>query len=204
MNFEVIDNIFQVTLLLVMTLLSLAASIRRRDRRPLVLAFGYVCFAMGTLYYVLYLAITGKVPQVFYVAEISWLASYLFFLSLQIMRSENLHIAFSIPALAGALLVIAGVMGFQIFGPSRVMSGLLAAAVGVNVYLSVFRIQQKAPNRAVDICMTVCVVLQITLYFVSMFMTGYEHFNLYFAVDIMLSGCLAALLPLTLREVKKP
>lgn len=203
MSFEVIDNIFQVILLLAMTLAALLASIRRRDRRPLVLTFAYVCFAMGTLYYVLYLAIIGKVPQVFYVAEISWLASYLFFLSLQILRSERLRIRFSVTALLCALLVAAGVMAFRIFGPSLVMSGLLAVTVGVNAYLSAFRIQEKIQNRTVDIGMLVCIILQIALYAVSELMTDYTHFNIYFAVDITLSGCLAAMLPLTLREVKE-
>ena len=203
MSFEVIDNIFQVILLLAMTLIALYASARRRDRRPLVLAFAYICFAMGTLYYVLYLAIIGKVPQVFYVAEISWLASYLFFLSLQILRSERLRIRFSVPALLCALFVAAGVMAFRIFGPSLVMSGLLAVTVGVNAYLSAFRIQEKIQNRAVDIGMLVCIILQIALYAVSELMTDYTHFNIYFAVDITLSGCLAAMLPLTLREVKE-
>ncbi len=203
MSFEVIDNIFQVILLLAMTLTALLASVRRRDKRPLVLAFAYGCFAMGTLYYVLYLAIIGKVPQIFYVAEISWLASYLFFLSLQILRSEKLRIRFSLPALLCALLVAAGVMAFRIFGPSLVMSGLLAVTVGVNAYLSVFRIQEKRQNRAVDIGMLVCIILQIALYAVSELMTDYTHFNIYFVVDITLSGCLAAMLPLTLREVKE-
>ena len=203
MNFEVIDNFFQVILLLIMALLSLVASVRQRDRRPLVLAFAYVCFAMGTLYYVLYLVIIGKVPQIFYVAEISWLASYLFFLSLQILRSEKLRIRFSVPALLCAVLVAAGVMAFRIFGPSLVMSGLLAVTVGVNAYLSVFRIQEKMQNRAVDVGMLVCIILQIALYAVSELMTDYTHFNIYFAVDITLSGCLAAMLPLTLREVKE-
>ena len=36
---------------------------------------------MGTLFFVLHLAILGRVPQIFYTCEISWLAAYLFFLS---------------------------------------------------------------------------------------------------------------------------
>lgn len=204
MNFEVIDNIFQVTLFLCMTAASVVAAVRFHDRRPLVLALGYVCFAMGTLYYVLYLAITGKVPQVFYVAEISWLASYLFFLSVQIIRSKGMHPAFSLPAALSAAAAAVLVMAFQIFGPSKFMSGLLAVTLGANAYISVLRMQRKTENRRVDVCMLLGMALQIALYIVSMFMTDYTHFNFYFAVDITLSLCLAALLPLTLREVKKP
>lgn len=84
MSFELVDNLFQVVVLFGAAVAATVLSVRRKERGCLILAFGYACFAMGTLFYVLYLAIMGTVPQVFYVSEISWLAAYLFFLSLQI------------------------------------------------------------------------------------------------------------------------
>ena len=54
------------------------------SRSCLILAFGYASFMMGTLYYLLHLIILGHGPQVFYVAECSWMAAYFFFLSLLI------------------------------------------------------------------------------------------------------------------------
>ena len=73
MNFEIVDNIFQITVLWAAALTATGLSIRYRERRFLILALAYACFSMGTLYWVLYLAILGMFPQVFYVAEISWL-----------------------------------------------------------------------------------------------------------------------------------
>ena len=72
MSFELVDNLFQVVVLFGATVAATVLSVRRKERGCLILAFGYACFAMGTLFYVLYLAIMGTVPQVFYVSEISW------------------------------------------------------------------------------------------------------------------------------------
>ena len=86
MNFELIDNSFQITILGFCTIAALFLALRYKSRSLLIPALAYACFCMGTAYYVLYLVIMGKVPQVFYVAEISWLAAWLFYLSVQILR----------------------------------------------------------------------------------------------------------------------
>ena len=93
-NFELIDNFFQVTVLGFTAFIALILAYLHKSRRCLILSLAYACFFMGTLYYVLCLCITGDVPQVFYVAEISWIASYFFFFSLQIVRTENIRLHF--------------------------------------------------------------------------------------------------------------
>ena len=67
MNFELIDNCFQVAVLFFAALAAIAASLRHKDRRFLILALFFVCISMGTLYWVLHIFIFGDVPQVFYV-----------------------------------------------------------------------------------------------------------------------------------------
>lgn len=91
MSFEIIDNTFQVIVLAAMALLAFLLAFRRSSRSCLILAFGYASFMMGTLYYLLHLIILGHGPQVFYVAECSWMASYFFFLSLEILYWEGLR-----------------------------------------------------------------------------------------------------------------
>lgn len=95
MNFELIDNSFQITILGFCTIAALFLALRYKSRSLLILALAYACFCMGTTYYILYLVIMGKVPQVFYVAEISWLAAWLFYLSVQILRIERIGYRFS-------------------------------------------------------------------------------------------------------------
>ena len=60
MNFEIIDNAYQVTVLLICMLLSAWLGIRKKNRGFIMLSFGYGCFMMGTLFFVLYLAILGR------------------------------------------------------------------------------------------------------------------------------------------------
>lgn len=104
MSFEIIDNTFQVIVLAAMALLAFILAFRRSSRSCLILAFGYASFMMGTLYYLLHLIILGHGPQVFYVAECSWMASYFFFLSLEILYWEGLRPPFSPFVLAAGVV----------------------------------------------------------------------------------------------------
>ena len=202
MNFELVENLSQVMVFVCATLAATFLAIRYKDRRPLILAFAYACFFMGTLYYVLCLAVTGDVPQVFYVAEVSWLASYLFYLSLQIVRVVGLNLRFSPRAAVTAAIFMVTVILLQIFGPSRLMSGLLALTIGAMVYLTLLRLHTKGAFRLMDGILLVCVVLEILLYVISSFPQDYTRFNLYFATDILMTVLFVTLLPLTMREVK--
>ena len=201
MNFELIDNCFQIAVLLCAALAAIAAEIRHKDRRFLILALFYICVSMGTLYWVLHIFIFGDVPQVFYVAEFSWLAAYLFLLSFQMVRTDRAEPLFSLPALACALLAAAVVLAFRIFGPSYVVSAAFAGVVFAIVYLAVWRLRRRGGGGLIDCWLLLCVGLQLLLFVVSVFMRDYTRFNLYFAVDITLTLSFAALLPLALREV---
>ena len=200
MNFELIDNCFQVAVLFCAALAAIAAAIRHKDRRFLILALFFICISMGTLYWVLHLFIFGDVPQVFYVSEFSWLAAYLFLLSFQMVRTDWVRPLFSLLALACALLTAAVVLAFQIFGPSYVVSAAFAGVVFAIVYLAVWRLRRKGGGGLIDCWLLLCVGLQLLLYVVSVFMQDYTRFNLYFAVDITLTLSFTALLPLALRE----
>ena len=201
MNFELIDNCFQIAVLLCAALAAIAAEIRHKDRRFLILALFYICVSMGTLYWVLHIFIFGDVPQVFYVAEFSWLAAYLFLMSFQMVRTDRAGPLFSLPALACALLAAAVVLAFRIFGPSYVVSAAFAGVVFAIVYLAVWRLRRRGGGGLIDCWLLLCVGLQLLLFVVSVFMQDFTRFNLYFAVDIALTFSFAALLPLALREV---
>lgn len=207
MNFEIIDNVFQVTVLFIAVVADITYGILRKNRLYIILALSHGCFMMGTLYFVLYLTIRGVVPQIFYVAEISWIASYLFLHSYQIVRYRNQKISFSIiPLLCGiGIAVIA--MCSRIFGPSWISTGAFALAAGSIVYISVFQIlygdAARRKNIKTDSCLLLCVVLQLVLYISSSFFHDYTKFNLYFAVDMMLTIFLFLLFLCTLWEVER-
>lgn len=193
MSFEIIDNTFQVIVLAAMALLAFLLAFRRSSRSCLILAFGYASFMMGTLYYLLHLIILGHGPQVFYVAECSWMASYFFFLSLEILYWEGLRPPFSPFALAAGVIIAGVVMRVQVFGPSPLMSGALA-------YLCFSALQKEKRLRPYEIALMFEMSLQILLFVASEFIRDYTRFSLYYAVDILLTLTLVSFLPHILRE----
>lgn len=193
MSFEIIDNTFQVIVLAAMALLAFLLAFRRSSRSCLILAFGYASFMMGTLYYLLHLIILGHGPQVFYVAECSWMASYFFFLSLEILYWKGLRPPFSPFALAAGVVFAGVVMRVQVFGPSPLMSGALA-------YLCFSALQKEKRLRPYEIALLFEMSLQILLFVASEFIRDYTRFNLYYAVDILLTLTLVSFLPHILRE----
>ena len=201
MNFELIDNCFQIAVLLCAALAAIAAALRHKDRRFLILALFFVCVSMGTLYWVLHIFIFGNVPQVFYVSEFAWLAAYLFLLSFQMVRTERGRPFFSLPSLFCALLTAAVVLAFRMFGPSYFVSAAFAVVMSAIVYLAVWRLRRRDSGGLIDCWLLLCVGLQLLLFVVSGFTQDYTRFNLYFAVDIALTLSFVALLPLALREV---
>lgn len=200
MNFEIIDNIFQIVLLLICGGASMFFAVTHRSRLILILSLFYTCFAMGTLYFVLHLFITEMAPQIFYVSEISWIASYAFLLSFQILRSDGMKITFSPIAavLTFAYVAVALERQFMLY-----VTPLFVLAVGSALYLTLYRLIKCRKNRALDVCTVICLYLQFSLYMASLFIRNFDNFNLYFAIDFALSATFAALLPLSVREVLK-
>ena len=80
---ELIENLLQLLVTFVSALLSgIACRKSRRQVYFLLLCF-YGCFALGALYWTLYLLLFDTTPRVFYVSEFSWVASLIFLRILQ-------------------------------------------------------------------------------------------------------------------------
>lgn len=200
-SFEVFDNAFQLFVLACATIVSLFLTMRHKKRHFFILTLGYASFFMGTLFYLLNIAIRHDIPHVGYVSEISWTALYFFFVSLQIVRCEGLRIRFSlIPALFTAP-VVSHIVHFHIMGPALIMAIIFACAAGALTYISIYRMFFYRKLTPIDICFTLCTVLQISLYVRSAFTADFTHFNAYFAIDILLTLSYVCILPFTAREV---
>lgn len=207
-NFEIFDNIFQTLSLLLMMIISGAAGLKYSSRKLVVLACAYGSIMLGTLFYMLHLTIIGDIPRIFYVSEISWMAGYLFFLFLVILRDERETADFQpVPALL-ALLTLAASVHSEVMGNSVLMSLVFGAAAGAIVYISSLKIHRAhhsgTPPAAFDCEMVLVVILQILVYFVSEYISDYSTFNLYFAVDILFTLSLCSLFGLVRKEVRQP
>ena len=191
MNFEIIDNGIQVGLFLLFALFSLIQGLHMQNRRFLILAGTYASFSMGTLYYLLYLVIMGKVPQVFYVSEMAWMASYLFLLALCLMETRRYRGKLDVLVLGLTIVEAAMVIGWKILGPSYPFTIAFALVTACIFYYALLGYRME--KRMLMLAMVLVIVWQLLLYIVSVFTTGYTHFNLYFAVDFLLMATMCSL-----------
>ena len=207
-NFEIYDNVFQTLSLMGMMIVSGAAGLKYSSRKLVVLACAYGSIMLGTLFYMLHLTIIGDIPRIFYVSEISWMAGYLFFLFLVILRQERKNVNFQpVPAML-ALFTLAASVHSEVMGNSILMSlafGVIADAI---VYISSIRIRRAhlsgAHPAAFDRMMIAVVILQILVYFVSEYVSDFSTFNLYFAVDILFTLSLCSLFRMIRKEAQQP
>ena len=81
---ELIDNLLQFLAAFSGAVLSgIAYRKSRRQTHFLLLFCFYGCFALGALYWTLYLLLFDTTPRVFYVSEFGWIASVIFLRILQ-------------------------------------------------------------------------------------------------------------------------
>ena len=156
----------------------------------------------------LHLTIIGDIPRIFYVSEISWMAGYLFFLFLVILRQERKNVNFQpVPAML-ALFTLAASVHSEVMGNSILMSLAFGMIAGAIVYISSIRIRRAHLSgthpAAFDRMMIAVVILQILVYFVSEYVSDFSTFNLYFAVDILFTLSLCSLFRMIRKEAQQP
>ena len=80
---ELIENLLQLLVTFVGALLSGIAYRKSHRQAYFLLLCFYGCFALGALYWTLYLLLFGLTPQFFYVSEFGWVSSMIFLRILQ-------------------------------------------------------------------------------------------------------------------------
>ncbi len=80
MSPELADNLFQWLAYMICTVVSLRSWSRRYYRGWFMLSGYFVCNLLGLTYWTSYLAIYHDTPRIFYVADISWTACFIFLL----------------------------------------------------------------------------------------------------------------------------
>ena len=80
---ELIENLLQLLVTFAGALLSGLSYRRSRRQAYFLLLCFYGCFALGALYWTLYLLLFDTTPRVFYVSEFGWVASLIFLRILQ-------------------------------------------------------------------------------------------------------------------------
>ena len=85
---ELFSNFFQIAVTLLGFCMSGIRYLKDRKQAYFLLTCFYGCFALGSLYWTLYLLLFSETPQVFYVSEFGWVASVIFLSMLQYALSS--------------------------------------------------------------------------------------------------------------------
>lgn len=86
---ELFSNFFQFAVTLLGFCMSGIRYLKDRKQTYFLLTCFYGCFALGSLYWTLYLLLFSETPQVFYVSEFGWVASVIFLYLLQYTLSSS-------------------------------------------------------------------------------------------------------------------
>ena len=144
-SFEISENTFQVIAMFAGMTIAGIVGFKYRSRRAIVLSCAYASFMLGTLFYTLHMNIIGDIPRIFYVSDISWMASYLFLLLLMSMRKNKSDkpVRFEIlPAVISAVTFAISVYN-EILGPSLIMSCGFGIIAGGIVYYAALNIMDE-------------------------------------------------------------
>ena len=92
---ELIINLLQFFVTLLGFCLSDIRYLRHRTLSYFLLICFYGCFALGSLYWTLYLLLFSETPRIFYVSEFGWVSSVIFLCLLQYTLSSPEERSFS-------------------------------------------------------------------------------------------------------------
>ena len=206
---ELIENVLQFLVTLLGFCLACAYYCQSRQQAYFLLTCFSGCFALGSLYWTLYLMLFSKTPQVFYVSESGWIASVIFLHILQYVLPDEKERAF--PCRTAWLSVLIGIplCAFYCFY-GDILSNLLWC--GMMMVISYYSIRglvfaRKQVGEARNMQYFHIVVLWFTaaeyaLWTTGCFWSGDSIGNPYFWMDILLTGSLFGLFPATRKAVE--
>lgn len=122
---------------------------RTRSTTWLTLSFFFVCFLMGNSYWTGYLLVFGETPRYSNISDMSWIASYVFLLMLELEADKHRTVSAPVPAawIPVAVCAACGVYFIVTHGDPLINiadEGLLAA-VG---FFAVRGLAARQPDRA--------------------------------------------------------
>ncbi|MBE7004858.1 MAG: hypothetical protein E7425_11405 [Ruminococcaceae bacterium] len=175
-----------------MTLCCIYAAIhfaREENRGWLMLTFFYACYAMGDLYWLLYVAFEGITPMVFWVSDLSWYTGFLFVCLLlrdiqEHRKPEKKRLAWLGPAFSAAACLF-----FLQWGdyPGNLITLAVMGTMGYLVLLGLLNERERGPFRRMYLSVVFFFLNEYAMWFSSCFWSGDSLLNPYFWFDGLMS-----------------
>ncbi len=199
---ELIDNISQTIVTLMTTIAAWLLFYKSRKQAYFLLACFYGTFMLGSLYWTVYQLLTNYTPQIFYVSDLAWIASFLFLLTLVISIATPEERQFRHPAAWLSPMIGTGLMLFFYQWGDFVINTLWCAMTSATGWFSIngFFYARRQGGRARDrqalhIAILFFIVMEYCLWTASCFWVSDTYTNPYFWFDFLLDVGLLALLP---------
>ncbi len=199
---ELIDNISQLLAVLLAFIASGSLFYKSRLQSYLLISCFYGTFMLGSLYWTLHYFLFDYTPQLFYVSELAWIASYTFLLTLEYSLSTVEERKFFhpglwlVPIFCIPQLIIYFSIGDILF---NILLGSLTMSVAWFSLRGLFYARRqtgKSRDRQIfHIAVLVIIVLEYSLWTSSCFWVSNDLTNPYFWIDFMLTASMLALLP---------
>lgn len=196
-----IDNLIQLFAALLGAVLSGVCYLKSHRQVYFLMVGFYGCFALGALYWTLYLFLFSQTPQVFYVSEVGWISSVLFLLILQDKlaladgKGRSTRAAWLTPAVGVPLMVF-----FCTYGD--ILSNLIWCGLIMLVsFRAICGLSQKRARafHAAALCFAVA---EYALWTAGCFFESDSLRSPCFYLDLLLTGTVLALFPATRRAVE--
>ena len=205
---ELIDNISQCIITLAASIGAGTLYYKSRKQAYFLLCYFFGTFSLGTLYWALHVLLFKHSPQIFYVSEFAWIASFLFLLTLEHTLSTPRERKYKHPAI---WLVPITCVPQLILYVSRgdILSNLLICGLTMaSAWYSVrgllyarSQIGKPRDMQSFHIAVLCMIALEYCLWTSSCFWGGDTLANPYFIFDFLLTAAMFALLPATQKAV---
>ena len=204
---ELVDNLIQLAVT-VSGCISSAILFSRHRRQPFfLLACFYGTNALGCLYWALHVLLLRQTPQIFYVSDLGWVASFLFLLTLELTlpsdaeRQSHTPLCCLVPTICVPQFLLYITHGDVLF--NILMCGITMFIAWYSVRGLVYAIRQKNRTlRAFHITALCFVGLEYALWTFSCFWISDTLTNPYFWCDFLLSVTLLFFIPSVRKAVE--
>lgn len=203
MNVEMFSNLLQTLVAVVASVFAINLVLKKPKREYLLLAGFFVSFALGIVYWCVYNFLMDVTPQVFYVADLSWISGFLFLLSLEFYLSDD-SVAKKKHWTMGLSLILTLVLGCYFCWRGKILIkfiwmlllGICLFSANRNVVFS------SSATKPFHIWMIVYIFTEYALWFAASFWISDTMTNPYFWFDFLLTFELALLLPIFKKAVE--
>ena len=193
---EITDYGLQFLILMACGIYACFLAVKTRDRGWLILTFFYFCYAMGDLYWLLYVTFEGHIPMVSYISEISWFAGFIFLCLLLRELQTGAEPPRRWQAWIAPLISAGACLYFFRWGDyfTNVLDALLLGRMGYLTLNGLLDEAGRGPARRIHLLLAAIFVEEYALWLSSCFWRTDGIGNPYYWIDLLLTITLVLLI----------